>query len=180
MRRVSQRAGSPIIWGCRGRRWRWTRHARRRWWPSIWPATACGRRVPRGAGLRRQRNLYTADVISLGKSHMLAPDGRCKTFDAAADGYVRGEGCGVLVLKRLATRWPTAIAILAVDPRHGNQPGRTQQRPDGAKRPGPGSGDPRRARRRRRGSADIDYVEAHGTGTALGDPIEVQSDCVWV
>ena len=41
-------------------------------------------------------------TIALTKAHMLAPDGRCKTFDAAADGFARGEGCGVVVLKRLA------------------------------------------------------------------------------
>ena len=40
-------------------------------------------------------------MITFSHAHMLAPDGRCKTFDAAADGYVRGEGCGVIVIKRL-------------------------------------------------------------------------------
>ena len=40
-------------------------------------------------------------MITFSHAHMLAPDGRCKTFDAAADGYVRGEGCGVVVIKRL-------------------------------------------------------------------------------
>ena len=40
-------------------------------------------------------------MITFSHAHMLAPDGRCKTFDAAADGYVRGEGCGVVVVKRL-------------------------------------------------------------------------------
>src|SRR6202022_4030520 len=40
-------------------------------------------------------------VISFSRAKMLAPDGRCKTFDASADGYVRGEGCGVIVIKRL-------------------------------------------------------------------------------
>ena len=40
-------------------------------------------------------------MITFSSAHMLAPDGRCKTFDAAADGYVRGEGCGVIVIKRL-------------------------------------------------------------------------------
>ncbi len=45
--------------------------------------------------------LTPATMITFSHAHMLAPDGRCKTFDAAADGYVRGEGCGVIVVKRL-------------------------------------------------------------------------------
>ena len=45
--------------------------------------------------------LSPATMITFSQAHMLAPDGRCKTFDAAADGYVRGEGCGVIVVKRL-------------------------------------------------------------------------------
>ena len=45
--------------------------------------------------------LSPATMITFSHSRMLAPDGRCKTFDAAADGYVRGEGCGVIAVKRL-------------------------------------------------------------------------------
>ena len=45
--------------------------------------------------------LTPATMITFSHAHMLAPDGKCKTFDAAADGYVRGEGCGVIVIKRL-------------------------------------------------------------------------------
>ena len=48
--------------------------------------------------------LWVDNTISLSKAHMLAPDGRCKTFDAAADGFVRAEGCGMVVLKRLSDR----------------------------------------------------------------------------
>ena len=55
--------------------------------------------------------LSPATTIATSRARMLSPDGRCKTFDAAADGYVRGEGCGVLVLKRLAMRCATAIAF---------------------------------------------------------------------
>src|SRR5262245_23849258 len=59
--------------------------------------------------------MLTPDVtIATGKGRMLAFDGRCKTFDAAADGYVRGEGCGVVVLKRLADALAANDVILAV------------------------------------------------------------------
>ncbi|CRZ13590.1 type I polyketide synthase [Mycolicibacterium neworleansense] len=102
-----------------------------------------------------------------------APDGRCKTFDAAADGYGRGEGAGVVVLKRLADAERDGDRILAVV-RGGAtaQDGRTVgiMSPNGAaqadmfRRACAMSGiDPAR----------IGYVEAHGTGTPTGDPTEV-------
>ena len=54
----------------------------------------------------------------------MAPDGRCKTFDAPADGFVRGEGCGVVVLKRLSDAIADGDRDLGGDPRLGRQPGR--------------------------------------------------------
>ncbi len=53
-------------------------------------------------------------TITLTKAYMMAPDGRCKTFDAAANGYVRGEGCGLVVLKRLSDALSAGNRILAV------------------------------------------------------------------
>ena len=53
-------------------------------------------------------------TIVLSKAQVLAADGRCKTFDAAADGYVRGEGCGVVVLKRLSDALADGDTILAL------------------------------------------------------------------
>jgi len=53
-------------------------------------------------------------TMLLSRARMMAPDGRCKTFDAAADGFVRGEGCGVLVLKRLADALADGDRVLAV------------------------------------------------------------------
>ncbi|WP_165227155.1 non-ribosomal peptide synthetase/type I polyketide synthase [Aquisphaera insulae] len=102
----------------------------------------------------------------------LAPDGRCKAFDAKADGYVRGEGAGVVVLK------PLSKAIADGDPIHAvirggavNQDGRTNglTAPSGAAQEAV-----LRAAYRDAGitPGDISYVEAHGTGTLLGDPIE--------
>ena len=113
--------------------------------------------------------------IALSKASMLAPDGRCKTFDASADGYARGEGCGVVVLKRLSDARAEGDQILALvrgsainqdGPSSGltapNGPSQTSVIRDalanGGVRP-----------------EEVTYVETHGTGTSLGDPIEVQA-----
>lgn len=110
-----------------------------------------------------------------GRWGMLAPDGRCKTFDAQADGFSRGEGCGVLVLKRLSDAVADGDRILAlVRGSAVNQDGRSS----GLSVPnGPAQEKVLRKALKNAGvvPADVDYVEAHGTGTILGDPIEVEA-----
>ncbi|MFL6072395.1 MAG: SDR family NAD(P)-dependent oxidoreductase [Mycobacteriales bacterium] len=101
-----------------------------------------------------------------------APDGRCRTFDAAADGYVRGEGGGMVVLK------PLAAAVAAGDPVSCvilggavNNDGATE----GLTVPSAGAQEDvlREAYRRSGiGPAEVQYVELHGTGTRRGDPVE--------
>jgi len=114
-------------------------------------------------------------TIALSKSHMMAPDGRCKSFDAAANGFVRGEGCGIVVLKRLADAEADGDRILAlIRGSATNQDGRSS----GLTAPnGPAQEAVIRAALANGGlAADaVDYVEAHGTGTSLGDPIEVRA-----
>ena len=106
---------------------------------------------------------------------MLSPDGRCKTFDAAADGYVRGEGCGVVALKRLSDAEAAGDRIWGVIRgsavnHDGASAGLTvpngpaQERAIAAALSLAGL-EPR----------EVDYLEAHGTGTELGDPIEVHA-----
>ncbi|MCC6191127.1 MAG: amino acid adenylation domain-containing protein [Anaerolineales bacterium] len=114
-------------------------------------------------------------TITFAQARMLAPDGRCKTFDAAADGYARGEGCGVVILKRLADARRDGDAVAAVI--HGsavNQDGRSNglTAPNGLAQQAA-----IRAALQQAGvtPGDLNYVEAHGTGTPLGDPIEVQA-----
>ncbi|MFB1483790.1 type I polyketide synthase [Corallococcus sp. RDP092CA] len=111
--------------------------------------------------------------ITFCKARMLAPDGRCKTFDASADGFVRGEGCGMIVLKRLGDARAAGDPILAlIRGSSVNQDG-----PSGGLTvpSGPSQEAVIRQALARGGlrPQDIDYVEAHGTGTSLGDPIEV-------
>jgi acyl transferase domain-containing protein/SAM-dependent methyltransferase len=113
--------------------------------------------------------------IAFSKAGMLAPDGRCKTFDARADGYVRGEGCAVVVLKRLSDALQDNDPILAVVRGFAvNQDGASS----GLTVPkGPAQEDVVRDALQSGGVTpnDVDYVEAHGTATSLGDPIEVHA-----
>ena len=113
--------------------------------------------------------------INFSKARMMAPDGRCKTFDGAADGYVRGEGCGILVLKRLSDAVAAGDTILALVRgsavnQDGPSGGLTVPR-------GPSQEQVIRQALNNAGIAPdaVSYVEAHGTGTALGDPIELGS-----
>ncbi|MYI06851.1 MAG: SDR family oxidoreductase, partial [Gemmatimonadetes bacterium] len=106
---------------------------------------------------------------------MLAMDGRCKTFDAAADGYVRGEGCGIVVLKRLADAEAAGDRICAILLGSAvNQDGASA----GLTVPnGPAQERVIEEALARAGveASSVDYLEAHGTGTELGDPVEVEA-----
>ncbi|MBF6208639.1 type I polyketide synthase [Streptomyces gardneri] len=111
----------------------------------------------------------------LASSRALSEDGRCKTFDALANGYVRGEGCGMLVLRRLSDAVADGDPVLAVIRGSAvNSDGRSS----GLTAPNVSAQKAllRQALRSARAdAADISYVETHGTGTPLGDPIEVDA-----
>ncbi|WP_405918057.1 beta-ketoacyl synthase N-terminal-like domain-containing protein [Streptomyces sp. NBC_00728] len=115
-------------------------------------------------------NLLLSPSITYGfqQAGALAPDGRCKAFDRSADGIVRGEGCGVVVLKRLADAERDGDRILAVVTASAvNSDGRS----NGLTAP---NSQAQRAvlAQAHADPSTVDYVEAHGTGTALGDPVE--------
>lgn len=110
--------------------------------------------------------------LTLEAAGATAPDGRCKPFDASADGYGRGEGGAVLVLKRLSDARRDGDRVLAmVRGSHVSQDGRTNgiMAPDGT-----AQRELVRTALHRAGvePGSVDYVEAHGTGTRLGDPLE--------
>lgn len=114
-------------------------------------------------------------TITLSQARMMAPDGRCKTFDASADGYVRGEGCGAVILKRLSDAQAAGDRILAVLPGSAvTQDGLTNglTAPNGPSQQAVISMALAAAGRH---PHEISLIETHGTGTALGDPIEVRS-----
>ncbi|MCP4117668.1 MAG: SDR family NAD(P)-dependent oxidoreductase [Desulfobacteraceae bacterium] len=111
--------------------------------------------------------------ISFCKAGLLSPDGRCKSFDDAADGYGRGEGCGVLVLKRLGDALAHGDDVLALIRGSAiNQDGAS----GGLTVPsGPSQESVIRTALTHCGlrPGQVGYMEAHGTGTSLGDPIEM-------
>ncbi len=114
-------------------------------------------------------------TITFSQAQMMGPGGRCRTFDAGADGYVRGEGIGIIVLKRLSDAKRDKDHILSIIRGSAvNQDGKS----NGIT--APNSLAQQKVIRQAMKNAgvkpeDIDYVEAHGTGTILGDPIEVQA-----
>jgi acyl transferase domain-containing protein/acyl carrier protein len=111
--------------------------------------------------------------ITFSKARMLSADGRCKTFDASADGFVRSEGCGVIILKRLSDALANGDRIFSVIRGTAiNQDGHTS----GLTVPnGPSQQSVIRQALENGGvdASDVSYIEAHGTGTSLGDPIEM-------
>ena len=119
--------------------------------------------------------LLPAVTEMMNSSGALSPDGRCKSFDAAADGYGRGEGCGAVVLKKLSDARRQGDAVLAVvygSAINHDGPSSGLTVPSGAAQ---------QALLRQAlasanlAAADVSYVEAHGTGTPLGDPIEINA-----
>jgi len=111
--------------------------------------------------------------VAFTKAHMLSVDGHCKTFDSNANGYVRGEGGGVILLKRLVDAKKDGDEILAVIRGSAvNQDGAS----GGLTVPSGPSQEAVIKQALKQGGIDpthINYIEAHGTGTPLGDPIEM-------
>ncbi len=120
--------------------------------------------------------LHPYPFVGFTKASMLSADGRCKTFDASGDGYVRSEGGAVLLLKPLQRALADGDDIQAVILASGVNA-------DGARKTGitipssEGQAELMRSVLARSGleASDIDFFEAHGTGTAVGDPIEAMA-----
>ncbi|HET9206060.1 MAG TPA: type I polyketide synthase, partial [Burkholderiaceae bacterium] len=114
-------------------------------------------------------------LVAMSKVGFMSPDGRCKTFDAGADGFGRGEGCGAIVLKRLSDAVADGDRVLAVVRATAvNQDGHSTvlSAPSGPAQ--------QALLRDALAQAQIEpsrvgFIETHGTGTALGDPIEVEA-----
>lgn len=122
-----------------------------------------------------QVNLGPGAFISFAAAGMLSPDGKCKTFDKRANGYVRGEGSGAIFIKRLSAAEADGNHIYAVikatAENHGGKvttmtaPNSSAQAELLVEAYEKGQVDP----------ATVGYIECHGTGTSLGDPIEIQA-----
>lgn len=134
-------------------------------------AGECGLALAGGVNLI----LSPFETIAACKARMLAPDGHCKTFDARADGFARGEGCGILALKRLSDALENGDTIHAVIRGSAvNQDGASS----GLTVPNVHAQEGVIREALTKAGIDplqVSYLEAHGTGTSLGDPIEVRA-----
>ncbi|MBC6936182.1 MAG: polyketide synthase, partial [Chloroflexi bacterium] len=113
-------------------------------------------------------------TIAYSQSRMMAPDGRCKFGDARADGYVRSEGAGLVVLKRLADALADGDPIYAII--RGSATNNDGRSSGFLTTPG-GAGQEEMLRKAYKDAGvppgEVQYIEAHGTGTAAGDPVEI-------
>lgn len=114
-------------------------------------------------------------VVSCSQAGMMAADGRCKTFDARGDGYVRSEGCGIVILKRLSNALADGDNILALirssAVNHNGQSNGLTAPSVVAQRALIQSA----LEKAKVSPGQISLIEAHGTGTSLGDPIEIEA-----
>ncbi|MDJ0843722.1 beta-ketoacyl synthase N-terminal-like domain-containing protein [Crocosphaera sp.] len=114
-------------------------------------------------------------TITFSQARMMSAEGRCKTFDAAADGYVRGEGCGAIILKRLSDALKDGDTIQGIIRGSAiNQDGLT----NGLTAPNGPSQQAVMGQALKNADLQphqVSYIEAHGTGTPLGDPQEFRS-----
>ena len=120
-----------------------------------------------------QLNLVPTFHLLLAKAQSLSPSGRCNTFDASADGLILGEGCGVVVLKRLSDAIAHKDRILALIRSSGTNHGGSSS---GITVPNELAQETlirQVLKKARVEPAEVDYIETHGTGTSLGDPVEV-------
>ncbi|HKA02626.1 MAG TPA: beta-ketoacyl synthase N-terminal-like domain-containing protein, partial [Candidatus Solibacter sp.] len=136
----------------------------------------CGAALAGGVSL----SLLPNTSIAMSKAWLLSPTGRCHSFDAAGDGYVRSDGCGVVVLKRLADALRDGDPVRAViRGSAANQNGRGDRR-DASGITVPSADAIESVVRQALDNArlspeDIDFIEAHGVGSVLADSTEVSA-----
>jgi hypothetical protein len=140
--------------------------------PCTSPAPACAPASATSPRRRRQPHPLAASTVDDVSAPAPWPRRPLQDLRRRADGYVRGEGCGVVVLKRLADARRDGDRVLAVIRGSRRQPGRPQQRPHRPQRPAQEASLRRALADAGVAPATVGYVEAHGTGTPLGDPIE--------
>ena len=137
---------------------------------SLWRG-GCSQAVVAGVNAILNHDSY----IAFSRMSMLSPDGRCKAFDARANGFVRAEGVGAVILKPLSAARADGDKIYAlIRGTAANQDGRT----NGIVVPSPAAQEAlvrQACQEAEISTADIGYVEAHGTGTPVGDPIEANA-----
>ncbi|KAJ1604613.1 type I fatty acid synthase, partial [Cryptosporidium canis] len=129
---------------------------------------SCHTALVGGVNLMLSPHLFVAFC----RARMLSPDCRCKTFDAAANGYVRGEGCGAILITRrteIDQKKIRPIAYVLGSATNHNGRSASLTAPNG---PSQTEVIQNALRSARLNPNDIDYLESHGTGTPLGDPIE--------